>query len=184
MELAVLVIGDVNGKQNTLPMQLNEVAFFGRALRDAEVGRFFGQRIPANADGLICKWELLEGSGHPKAINSAATGPAFDAEIRPEARWVNNGLYFRPQLGHGGNIAVLDDAPILHGWSHLAMVHQAATRCAWMAAPSRTQVTTPAWRPATASRSRPGCNWTKVRARWRRPCWPRARTTRSGWPTT
>ena len=28
-------------------------------------------------------------------------------------------------LGHGSNIAVLSDDPVIHGWTHLALVHQA-----------------------------------------------------------
>jgi hypothetical protein len=125
LELASLVVGDiVAAPENTLPMQINEVAFFDRALADAEISRFFGQRIAPNADGLACKWMMLEGDG-TLARNSAATGSGFDAQIRPTALWATDGLYFRPVLGHGDNVAVLRDQPVLPGWSHLAMVHQA-----------------------------------------------------------
>ena len=107
----------------TLPMAINEVAFFERALVSQEVERYAGRRIPDNADGLAFKWMLLEGTGNV-AINSAPTGDAFDVSIRPSATWRFDGLYSIPFLGHGDNAALLSHEPILREWAHLAMSHQ------------------------------------------------------------
>lgn len=121
--LATMVLGDIVASAG-LPGLLNESAFFGRILTTDEFEHFFEQRIPDNADDLVAKWMFLEGEGG-RAINSAVTGAAYDADITPAADWQSYGLYSRPVLGHGDAIAVLADDPVIHGWTHLAMVHQA-----------------------------------------------------------
>ena len=88
----------------TLPMAINEVAFFERALAAEEVERYAARRIPDNADRLVLKWMLTEGKGST-AINSAPTRPAFDAAITPEAKWRPDGIFWIPVLGHGDNVA-------------------------------------------------------------------------------
>lgn len=121
--LATMVLGDIAGVA-TLPMSANECAFFRAPLTEEEVARFFEQRVSGSEQALVFKWMLIEGQGG-RALNTAATGRDFDAEILPAADWRDFGLYAWPVLGHGANIGVLRDSPVIHGWSHLAMVHQA-----------------------------------------------------------
>jgi hypothetical protein len=120
--LATMVIGDID-KSAALPMLVNEAAFFGDILSADAIEQYAQQRIPDNTEDLIFKWMLIEGDGNA-AVNSAVTGALFDADISPIANWKRDGLYSRPVLGHGRDVAVLSDDPIIHGWSHLALVHQ------------------------------------------------------------
>lgn len=119
-DMTTLVLGDLAG---TLPMRMNEVAFFNRVLSDDEIELGSQRRITDNADGLVLKWMLNEGEG-TTARNSSVLGPDYSAEILPSANWSGDGLYSVAVLGHGDNVAVLDADPLLHGWAHLALVHQ------------------------------------------------------------
>jgi len=121
--MATMVIGDIVGTAG-LPMLINETALFTRILSPDDFEGFFEQRIPDNTDELVAKWMFLEGKGD-RAINSAVTGAVYDADITPGGIWAEYGLYSRPVLGHGNNVAVLADNPVIHGWTHLALVHQA-----------------------------------------------------------
>ncbi|MGR3938295.1 LamG-like jellyroll fold domain-containing protein [Streptomyces sp. BRA346] len=130
LDLVTMVIGAIDpGTRPTLLMRVNEAAFFARPLTKMEIGHYHEQRIPDNAADLMWKWMLLEGKGD-SARNSAATGPGFNGAIKPSATWEKYGLYTRPVLGHGNTIAVLAGEPIIHGWSHLAMVRQAGSALA------------------------------------------------------
>ncbi|MFL9584104.1 LamG-like jellyroll fold domain-containing protein [Stenotrophomonas sp. AB1(2024)] len=123
IELATLVFGDLAGGA-TLPMRLNETAFFGSALDTDAIEIYNGQRIPDNAAHLVLKWMFNEGV-NTTAINSSALGSEFNVAIQPTATWSGDGLYSVPVLGHGDSVAVLNADPIIHGWAHLALVHQA-----------------------------------------------------------
>ena len=107
----------------TLPMVINGVALFDRALPAADIARYVERRIPDDAAGLLAKWMLTHGEGD-RAINSAPSGSIFDVPIRPFARWRPDGVFSVPVLGHGDNVALLFE-PILREWTHLAMSHQA-----------------------------------------------------------
>jgi hypothetical protein len=123
--LVTMVLGEIApSTRTTALMYVNEAAFFARPLRKGEISQFSEQRVPDNARDLIWKWMLDEGTGS-RARNSAATGAEYDGDVKPSATWEKFGLYQRPTLGHGDNLALLKHAPIIQGWSHLALVHQA-----------------------------------------------------------
>lgn len=122
IDLATLVLGDLAGTAS-LPMRLNEAAFFGAVLAADAIERYTEQRIPDNADDLVLKWMLNEGV-NSSAVNSSPLGDEFTVDVQPSANWSGDGLYSVAVLGHGDNVAVLDADPIIHGWSHLALVHQ------------------------------------------------------------
>lgn len=123
IDLATAVLGDIVASAG-LPMQVNEAAFFGDVLIADDFERFAEQRIPDNADDLVFKWMLIEGTGD-NAVNSAVSGALYDAPVEPSASWLDAGLYSRPLLAHGDIAAVMTGDPVIHGWTHLAMVHQA-----------------------------------------------------------
>ncbi len=126
LQLVTMLIGEIDGTsgRTTLPMRVNETALFSRALGKGDCGQYAEQRIPDNAPELAVKWMLREGVDNT-AHNSAPTGPLYDAPIQPSARWEAFGLYMLPALGHGDNIATLVGEPLVHGWAHLALSHQA-----------------------------------------------------------
>lgn len=121
-DLTALVIGDLAGTA-TLPMRMNEVAFFNRILSDDAIEIGTQRRIADNADGLVLKWMLNDGDG-TVATNSSVLGADYNADILPSADWSGDGLYSVAVLGHGDNVAALDADPMIHGWTHLALVHQ------------------------------------------------------------
>jgi hypothetical protein len=119
------IVGDgAVGQAQTLPMYANEMAYFDRPLTADELETYAAQRIPDNAPALIVKWMAIDNTGG-RLVNTAPTGADFDTDVTPKAVWQDYGLYARPVLGHGANVAILTDDPIIHGWSHLALVHQA-----------------------------------------------------------
>ena len=123
LKLGTMVLGTPDN--TTLPMLLNESALFTRHLIAEELRQFAEQRIPDNHPGLAFKWMFIDANKSDLAINSAATGALFNVKITPAARWAERGTYFLPTLGYGENIGIAKDKPILAGWNHLAMVHQA-----------------------------------------------------------
>jgi len=126
LELATIVLGDIGaGPKNSLPMRVNETAFFTQPLRADQARQFSEERIPDNFPDLACKWMFIDKNRDAIAVNSSATGIQFSPPIQPSAAWADEGLYFRPVLGYGENIGTAWDRPIIAGWSHLALVHQA-----------------------------------------------------------
>ncbi|MEB4631492.1 LamG domain-containing protein [Burkholderia contaminans] len=123
--LATLVLGDGSGGGNGLPMSVNEAAFFQRPLSPDTIRLFSEQRIPDNWPDMSYKWMFIDKSQDNVAVNSSATGVQFSPPILPTANWADKGLYFRPVLGYGATIGIATDSPIISGWNHLSLVHQA-----------------------------------------------------------
>lgn len=125
LSLGTFVLGDIANQENSLPMYLNEAAFFSIPLSPDFIRQYSEERIPDNSPKMMFKWMFIDKNARDVAVNSSATGIKFSPPILPQAVWADRGLYFRPILGYGENIGTVLDQPIIAGWSHLALVHQA-----------------------------------------------------------
>lgn len=111
----------VGSKVNAaLKARLNGVAFWQRALSDAEVHNTYAYGFPDNDSMLGIRWNFAEGAG-TTIVNSAVTGPEFDATVINPANpsWSTSGVFRVPYAGR--NDLVIASNRILKGWTHVAL---------------------------------------------------------------
>ncbi|MCE8006855.1 LamG-like jellyroll fold domain-containing protein [Aestuariivita sp.] len=117
--LGTVLLGSKTGAGIT-NATLNGLAFWQRALSTTQVQRTVAAGFPDNDTLLGIRWNLAEGQG-TTIMNSAATGPEFDATLTNPvtSSWDKDGAFDVPYAGR--NDLVLASNRILKGWSHVAL---------------------------------------------------------------